>query len=224
MISIESINKAEVLRYLGYGNNQPDEKISSLIDSCCEKILETIKPHYLYKVFDIAHMEDGIHLCDCTLILKGNDISEHLEGCKKAVLLCATLSADIDKLIRNAQIEDMTKAIIFDSAASVCIEQVCDIAEKDIHRRIPEYFHTWRYSAGYGDFPIEIQTEFLDVLNAPKSIGLCATSSNILTPRKSVTAVIGLSENMPKNKHRGCQTCNLHDICQFRRKGEHCGF
>ena len=222
MISV--ITQSEVLRYLGYGNNKPDEKIQNMLDVCCKKMLDTIKPHFLYRVFDISFMPDGIHLANCNLILSGNDIQEHLKGCTKAALMCATLSADTDTLIRNAQIHDMAEAVILDSAASVCIEQVCDTAEMEIHEKLPEYYHTWRYSAGYGDLPIDIQTKFLDVLDAPRRIGLCTNASNILTPKKSVTAVIGLSQTPLTNKHRGCQTCNLHDTCQYRRKGEHCGF
>lgn len=224
MISINSINQSEALRYLKYGNNRPDSSIQAIIDRCEKKLLETVKPRYTYKVFDISFMPDGIHAEGSTLVLRGNDISNHLKGCEKAVLMCATISADVDMLIRNAQIADMTEAVIYDSLASVCIEQLCDEIEKEIHEKLPHYFHTWRYSPGYGDFPIDIQPEFIEVLNADKRIGLCVTDTNMLTPKKSVTAVTGLSCNEIKPSKRGCQTCSMRDKCQFRRKGEHCEF
>lgn len=224
MISITSINQKEALRYLQYGNNQPDSNIQTIMDRCEKKMLETIKPRYLYKVFDISEMADGVHLDGCTLVLTGKDISAHLKDCKKAVLMCVTLSSGVDMLIRNAQINDMTEAVILDSLASVCVEQLCDAVENEIHEKLPQYFHTWRYSAGYGDLPIDIQSEFVEVLNAQKRIGLCVTATNMLTPKKSVTAVIGLSENPVNHKKRGCQTCNMRENCQFRRKGERCEF
>lgn len=224
LISITYVNRHEALRYLGYGDALPDENISRLIDECEKKLLETIKPRYLYRIFDISRMSDGIHLENCTLVLKGKDISEHLNDCKKIVLICATLSMDTDMLIRNAQINNMAEAVILNSLANVCIEQLCDEIELEIYERLPQYFYTWRYSAGYGDLPIEIQPEFVDIMNAQKRIGLCVTSSGMLTPEKSVTAVIGLSEVPLKSGKKGCQTCNMREKCQFRRKGERCGF
>lgn len=224
LISITSINQREALRYLRYGSNVPDDNIQSVIDRCEKELLAVINPRYTYKVFDISDNNNNIHLNGCKLILKGNDITNHLNGCIKAVLMCATLSADTDKLIRNTQINNMTEAVILDSLASVCTEQLCDEVEKEIHDKFPQYFHTWRYSAGYGDFPIDIQSDFISILDAQKRIGLCVTSSGMLTPKKSVTAVIGLSENPVNLKKRGCLTCSMQKTCQFRRKGERCEF
>ncbi len=218
---MDSINQKEALRYLKYGNNLPDENIQQIMNECEKKLLSVIKPRYTYKVFDIK-ISDKVYLENCTLTLNGNDIKKHLENCSKAVLMAVTLSADTDKFIRNSQISNMTEAVILDSMASVCTEQLCDEVEEEIHKNFPQYFHTWRYSAGYGDFPISIQSDFLDVLDAQKRIGLCVTSSNILTPKKSVTAVIGLSETPVNYKKRGCITCNMNKNCQYRKNGEHC--
>lgn len=57
--------------------------------------------------------------------------------------------------------------------------------------------------AGYGSFPLEIQKEFLEAVNAHKRIGLCTGENNILIPRKSVTAVAGISEKPISRKRRG---------------------
>lgn len=44
----------------------------------------------------------------------------------------------------------------------------------------------------------------------------------MLTPTKSVTAVIGLSKNPIPQRARGCQTCSMNKKCQFRQKGGRC--
>lgn len=224
MAEIKSIDKNEALRYLGYGGKSPDETIRQLIDTCEAELLKAIQPRFLYRCFDIEKTKSGILLDNTNLLLTGKDIENHLSGCNKAVLLCATISSGADRLIRVAQLNDMTKAVILDSLASVAVEQICNQAEKEIKKQFSEYFQTWRYSPGYGDFPIEIQKDFLDVLNAPKTIGLMATESSILTPRKSVTAVIGLSADEILQKKRGCQTCRLRETCAFRKRGERCEF
>ena len=224
MKTIESIDQKEALRYLGYVGNKPEENIQKILNECESNVLDMIDPRYIYKCFNIISNQDKIVLDNCKLELTGNDIVNHLKGCTKVILMCATLSINMDRFIRVTQITDMTKAVIIDSLASVAIEKVCDNIQDDIMEEFSGYFQTYRYSPGYGDFPIEIQKDFLSVLDAPKKIGLTSTDDCILTPKKSVTAVIGLSETQLRTEKRGCQSCNMRDTCIYRKKGERCGF
>lgn len=221
-IALEQLNQSEALRYLGYGQNAADEKIQMLMNECEEELLKVATPRFVYRVFDIEHREKGVAVLGTKLTLPGKSIKEHLEGCDKAVLMGVTVSMEVDRLIRIMQIKDMTKAVIIDSLASVSVEQVCDKVEELLKKEFIEYKQTWRFGVGYGDLPLDIQSEFLDVINAPKVIGLCVSKGNMLTPTKSVTAIIGLSKNEIKGTKRGCQTCNMKDRCTFREKGGHC--
>ena len=222
-VGLESLDKKEALRYMGYGDTAPDEKILSMMDECEKALLAVIKPCCIYHVFDIEEVSNGISVCGTSLVLEGNAIREHLAGCCKAVLMAATLSAHADRVIRRFEATDMTRAVMADFLASAAVEQVCDQAENAIAQEFVDYYRTWRFSPGYGDLPLDIQGSFLDVLQAQKLIGLNATASNIRTPRKSVTAVIGLSENEIQKGRQGCSACNMKDVCQFRKRGEHCG-
>jgi len=145
-----------------------------------------------------------------------------LKDCEKVVLFCATISNGADKLIRSAQVSNMAEALVLDSLASVAIEQVCDEVEKIIRSAYPNMYSTWRFSPGYGDLPITTQAEFLNVLNAPKRIGLTTNSSFILTPSKSVTAIVGLSKTPIIRKNRNCEDCNIAETCAYRKNGSHC--
>lgn len=220
-IQVTSLNRDETLRYLQC-DNSINEDFSNLIDSCETQILRVIQPRYLYQKFDITHLEDCVSLNDTNLKLYGNDIKNHLEGCDSAILMCATISSGVDRVIRMAEISDMAKALILDVLSSVAIENVCNQIDGIIKEEYPQYYQTWRFSAGYGDFPIDIQRDFLNVLNAPKKIGLCVTDTNIMTPRKSVTAVMGLSEKPIEKKRLGCASCNMREVCQYRAKNLKC--
>lgn len=213
-MKLGKLDRAEALRYLGYGKNMPDEKTSAVMDECERILLSELEPNYVFRFFPIE---------ECPVKLVGNDINEHLKGCGSVVLLAATLGIKADAVIRKAEIEDMVKAVIFDVLASVATEQVCGYAENEIRALFPGKYMTWRFSAGYGDFPIELQKDFISALNAGKRIGLTVNSQSMMIPSKSVTAIIGLSDNMPEKKHRGCESCNLRDRCAFRAEGGHCG-
>ena len=192
IIEIDNVNFGEALRYLGYGNNKPDEQTEKMLSKCAKELKANMEGKFIYKVFPIADgMVEGTNF-----ELKGNSIKKHLENCEKAVFMCATLSGGVDSLIRKKQIVSMAEAMVTDSLASAVIEQVCDKAEEIILKDFKEYEHTWRFGLGYGDFPLELQGQFLDILDAPKRIGVCVNSSMMLTPTKSVTCVIGLGHNL----------------------------
>ncbi len=215
---------SQVLRYLGYNDSMPDENILSLLDKCSTELLDVIKPAYLYSVYDISFSEKGVRIADSDLYLTGNDAKEHLKDCNRIVLFCATLGNAVDMLIRNQQVTDMAKAMITDALASSAIEQLCDIVQKEIITKTGAKFHTYRYSPGYGDLPVDVQRDFLTLLSAQKKIGLCANDSMLLTPIKSVTAFIGLSGKEIAQRSIGCECCNLKDSCKLRKDGSHCGY
>ena len=54
------------------------------------------------------------------------------------------------------------------------------------------------------------------MLDAAKAIGLSVTGSSMLTPSKSVTAVIGLSRTKEPCHRKGCEECGMAD-CPYRR-------
>lgn len=220
---IEKLNRDEAFRYMGCKDGEINEKILKITEECEEELIKAIKPRYVYRTFNIKETYEGMEICGSSLLLKGKDISSHLKGCSRCVLLCATLSSDVDKLIRTYEAEGMEKALIADSLASAAVEQVCEEAEKEIREALGNYSYTWRFSPGYGDLPLDIQEEFLNVIDAPKRIGVSVTDSLILIPRKSVTAVMGISENEIPRGRRGCGSCNMKDTCKYRKNYGHCG-
>ena len=158
------------------------------------------------------------------LLSQGEDIKKHLADCDRAVVLCATLGAEADRLIRVSQISDMPRAVVIDALASAMTEQVCAQVDRLLAEQLEGCYFTYRFSPGYGDYPIELQREFLRFLDAPRKIGLTVTESFLLTPAKSVTAVAGISAEPVPRGRRGCAVCSLRDTCAYRRKGSHCGF
>ena len=116
----------------------------------------------------------------------------------------------------------MAKAVVLDALASVAVEQLCQKLEDQIGRDFTQYYKTWRFSPGYGDLPVTLQRDFLNVLDAPRKIGVCTNESSMLTPAKSVTAVVGLSREEIKKKRRSCTDCTLRERCAFRKAGERC--
>ncbi len=222
-MELEKLDRAEAFRYMGHKGGEIPENITALADECEERLLKNAAPKFVWRVFDIEKTAEGVLVKGTPLVLKGRSIASHLRVCEKCVLMAATLGTSADAVIRGYESGEMEKAVIADCLASAAIEQVCDLAEAEIQTALSGMHFTWRFSPGYGDLPLDIQSDFLNVLNAQKRIGLTATENLILVPRKSVTAILGVSENKLPKGRRGCAACNLKETCAFRKSGKHCG-
>ena len=220
-----SIPKKEVLRYLGHKNQEINGNIDRLIDETIEEAKELIAPKKVVARYRITIKDTGVYLDNTNLVLTGEDIKNHLKYSKDIYIMAVTLGSVIEKKIAYYEKIDLTKAIILDSCATTAVEEFCNYIEEDI-KKIAENENmgiTFRYSPGYGDLPIDIQKVFLDTLNATKVIGLTVSRHNLLMPRKSVTAIIGL---IPKDKElnkRTCEVCSNYENCKFRKEGVSCG-
>ncbi len=216
-----SIDRAQSFRYMGLHGDAPAQ-LHALADTCEKRLLSAVSPRFTYKVFPLRFCEEGV-LCEGSrLLLTGEDIRAHLDGCSHAVLLCVTLSGGADAAIRRAMAEEITAGTLTDAMASALTEQVCDLAEEEILAGMPESYAAWRFSPGYGDLPLSVQEEFLRVLDAQKRVGVCVSECGLLLPRKSVTAIIGLSDKPMERRRKGCAACNLSKTCPYRAKGDHC--
>ena len=223
-ITLSELNFSEGARYMGYKGNVPEENILSIMKKCEGIIIEKAVPRYLYKKFPIHFLENGVEVVGTNMILTGNSIRNHLKNCHSVYLMCATLSMEIDKQIRIAELNDMAEAVILDALAAVAIEQVCDKVEEKIHLLETDKYLTYRFGLGYGDLPLSLEHEFLKIVNSEKLIGLCTSQNLILSPRKSVACIIGVCDNEIVNQKKSCSVCNLGGRCEYRKRGERCGF
>lgn len=216
--------KSEVLRYLGHRNQEVPEALDKIICECLALMRTTAEPRQVSRQFDLVPREDGIALTGTGLVLRGEDIARLLRGCPHAVLLAATLGAGADALIRKWERTDITRSLILDACATQLIEEFCDETEERLRAEAADlgFMAARRFSPGYGDLPLDIQPQILDVLDAGRKTGLTCTESLILLPRKSVTAVIGLGKSisMPPD---GCGGCAMRDKCNFRKDGNEYG-
>lgn len=218
---ITSINRAEALRYMGY-TEEPDARISAVIDECEAELLKEARPQFVWRVFNIMRAGHDLYLSDCDFYLEGKDIAEHLRGCDKAAVVCSTLSSDTDRFLKKLDVSDSMKAVISDALANAMIEQVSEEARQDILANMPGYSTTWCYGAGYGDFPIECAPLLIASVDAVRKIGVCCTATHMLTPRKTIIGVVGLYRGELDKKRRSCEDCNAKDTCRFRAYGTRC--
>lgn len=217
------INKAEVLRYLGYNNQDLDDKISTQIDMAIEEIKLITKERFTYDIFEMKMKDGRIELSNSNLIFSSKDIKSHLKDCSKCAIMAVTLGVEVDRKIMTYSKVDLMKSLILDACATTSIEITCDKVEDEIREiaKAEGLNITSRYSPGYGDFSLDIQVDLLRNLDAYRKIGLSTTNNFILLPRKSITVVIGFHNEEVIQKKKKCTVCkNIN--CNFRK--EECYF
>lgn len=132
--------------------------------------------------------------------------------------MAATLGTSVDILMKRYSLTDMAKSVVLQACAAAYLEEYCDDLQLSIGEELKAQ-NEWlrpRFSPGYGDFDIHHQDDILRMLDTAKKIGLTMTDSYMLTPTKSVTAIIGISDTQEKCHIKGCEACEKKD-CIYRR-------
>lgn len=218
------MDKKEVLRYLGYKNQEMSPELDALIDDCRREILEIAAYKYTYKIVDLEHDEEGqVRIKDAILPLIGENIQKHLAHSDRAVVMAATLGVAMERRLGLYGKTDLTRSFILDSCGTQMIEEVCDGIEEAVKEELgPGFYYTFRYSPGYGDYPIDVNNQLVAFLDGYRRIGLSVTDSHLLIPRKSVTAIMGIQTIPFEAEFDRCAACLQRYNCRYRNEGTRC--
>lgn len=206
--------REETLRYLRYTDQALTEEHDALIDSAISEVIAYAVPRTVHRIFDLKK-EEGLLAVDAEIDLYFADIQKLLTGCESCLLIAGTLGSPLDQRMRYFANFDMAKYVIMDAAASALVEETCDLLQESL----PFSPLTFRFSPGYGDVPITLQKQLLNVLDAGRRIGLTLTPTMLMTPQKSISGIVGIGSDKVK---RTCSGCRRFDNCEYRRNNTVC--
>ena len=211
----------EVLRFLGAGQSAP-ESLRRETEALLSGLQKRVKPRYVYRLFPLRRENGAFYPQGASFVLQGESVRLMLEDCDEAFLLLCTLGAAFESAFRAMEARNMAKAAILDACGSALTEAGCDAAERELSARCPGRFLTDRFSPGYGDIPLSLQSEICGALDASRRLGVCVTDSMTLNPRKSVTAIVGVANRPQRARVRGCAYCSMKETCALRKSGANC--
>lgn len=190
----------EILRYAGC--RQADEGVRALLDECLTEALPILTYTVCFTDIDPT-----------PFTARSDKLRQQLDGCKRVLLMAATIGVGIDRLIAKYGRLSPAKALLLQAIGTERVEALCDAfcaelaAETGLMPRP-------RFSPGYGDLPLQVQREVVTLLQAEKRVGVTLNDSYLMSPSKSVTAFVGLSPDKGKAADR-CRVCDKTD-CAFR--------
>lgn len=203
----------EILRYCGCGND--GSEFLPLVNECIEECREKLIYKVCYCEFPVNHGNGETDLSFMTT--KSKNLEKNLEDCEKIVLFAATVGFEIDRLIAKYGRISPSKALVFQAIGAERIESLCNAFNDDVKSEFMQQnlYTRPRFSPGYGDFPLEAQRDIFRVLDCPRKVGISLNESLLMSPSKSVTAIIGISSKCGIEKKNSCTECTKTD-CKFR--------
>ena len=178
-------DKSEILRYAQAKGESPE--LDLIIDECIGEVSDKLVYKVCYGEFDISVDQPNIDFGFMNVTSK--DLSKNLKDCKKTVVFGATVGIELDRLILRYGRISPVKALIFQAIGAERIEALADAFNNEIKEK---YITVPRFSAGYGDFSVYKQTDIFNILDCGRKIGLTLNDSMMMSPTKSVTAIIGI--------------------------------
>ena len=242
---ITQLNRDEIYRYLGLQSGSPlmheetgnDQRLDEQISRCEQTVLETARIRCVYRILPLSaivldagnssaagNISDSRPDKSASIALHGKDIARLLDGCSEAVFMALTLGAELERVLMKQEVTDMSDALVLDICASAAVEAAADDFERKLSAELKseDKYLTNRFSPGYGDFALSHQRPVLELLNASRAAGITLTPSQLMVPRKSVTAIMGICSDVREKVLGGCGTCPLKSRCSYRSHNLRC--
>ncbi len=226
-----ALNRGEALRYLGYTGQAINGSLTARLERMAASCEEELNPSFTWRVFELDENrcrwgeQPLVALRNSSLAFEGKSINTHLKGARFAACLAATLGAESERRLRALSATSPLDAMLFDACCNALIEDVAQAAQDDIATEAAKAgLHArMRFSPGYGDLPLAVQPRFIQELDAHKRLGITVGESLLLTPAKSITAIVGLFDAPPPSTGRTpCQDCIAREYCSYLEKGITC--
>lgn len=211
----------EIRRYAGIraGTEFPESHVTA----AAQEILTIAEPKGCYEFFDYDSFRGAIldKQGSPILDLEGSAIQNHLAKAERVVLMAVTIGELVENIIaEHFKNGEYAQGLLLDAAATTAVEIIADQLDMYIQELGAKQGGRtlWRFSPGYGNWPLEQQGVFAKLLELG-NIWVTVTSQSILSPRKSVTAIIGIvSGEKNKAKHNtSCYACTKVD-CEARKE------
>lgn len=208
----------EIKRYLKYDKQELDEQSEKNIANALALLDKFAQPKYTYKIFDIEVSKSEVVIIDSNIIFSSKNLATNLKQCHKAIFLVATLGLELDYQIKRLEINDLALAYVLNACAVEYLEKYLDYLQANILNK--DYYQKSRFSIGYGDLALANQSKMINLVEATKLIGVNVLKSHLMVPSKSVSAIIGISNEEVYNDLSKCDDCLPNGKCSGKCLGK----
>ncbi len=184
-----------------------------------ESYLPLLEPAIAYKLHSITDRSpDYVYLSD-DKVLHGRLIPSVLPSAKELALILCTIGPKLEKEVAELfEQNEPLRGTLLDGIGSAAMdslaEEACQIIQKEASSR--GYQASSPLNPGMPGLPISEQQHLFELVPA-EEIGVHLTPLQIMIPRKSVSMVIGIGQEMSTwTRAEACGRCNLNKTCRYK--------
>ena len=193
------------------------ENMVKTMEECLDECRRLFTGKVCYTKVPVAVSGDAVDLSFTRV--KSQALAKNLAGCPQAIVFAATVGIEIDRLIQKYSKTDVAKAVWMQAIGTERIEALCDRFCNEMRAQEHQngFYPRPRFSPGYGDLPLTLQKDMIYALDCYRKIGIALNASLLMTPSKSVTAIVGLSRDAGTHGKIACESCEQKN-CDFRKE------
>ena len=189
--SLPPVDRREAMGYMGVG--RPSENDERLLSRAENELLPGISPRLCYTECDVKIDGDLVVIGDIKWRSAG--LARRLSGATRAVIFVATVGVAVDRLIGRYSRLSPSVALAVSALGSERVEALCDeFCTALATEKGGDVSLSMRFSPGYGDLPLEVQRDIFALLSPERAIGVSLGDGLLMSPTKSVSAIIGICE------------------------------
>ena len=192
-------DEKEILRYAGCKEIDQDSEVVQLMRDCINEVSrqKACTFNLSYRILPIKSMKEG-NIDFEAVKIQSHDLERCLKDCNRVVFMAATIGHGYDRLIQKYKRIDSARTLFLQAIGAERIETMLDTFCKELPGKIEaitgekDISIRPRFSPGFGDLTLKIQPQVLEIFNAYKRLGISLNDSLLMSPSKSVTAIIGI--------------------------------
>jgi len=206
------VDLREMLRYAAC--RAPDEAVTALAKESAAEGEKVLRPALCWREVPLRVEEDTVDMGFA--VFPSKKLAAALAGCERAVVFAATVGLDLDRLIARYGRLSPARGLMMQALGAERIEALCDAFCAWLAEEYAPLALRPRFSPGYGDLPLDGQRALFTALDCHKEIGLYLNESLLMSPTKSVTAIVGIGGAESDCAPKGCTACD-NAACEMRR-------
>ena len=193
-----SINRKDVYSLLGYKKEKTKlpQKMFDHVELAFEEAEKLIGAKGVFIIRRIKEKGNPISLHGSQTVFKSHSAGNLLKNSFAVIFMAVTIGSGLENLAsRYTKEKQFEKALVLDTIGSEAAEASANALNSYLLTIARQAKHTLtrRFSPGYGDMPLPFQKDMYREL-ALDRLSLVLDKKNILFPRKTVTAIIGVEK------------------------------
>lgn len=182
-----NVNISEAMRYIGAAGG--NDTLQNLVQDAVNNFKKIATPLGCYIRLPIKVTNDTVDFGFA--ITKSKSLAKNLKACNYAFIFAVTLGVRVDLALNRSLLTSPSEAVILDAVGSAAVEGLANSLNDLLENQAGQSLRP-RFSPGYGDFDLSFQRQIITLLDTHRKIGLSLTDGLMLTPTKSITAIVGI--------------------------------